>query len=80
MAALAVFNDSYLHRKSELILVINKEVFERFKAVPIHYFFKIFFGEEVDDRVYKFKPYFYFARRVFLEIEKHIPDQQEEQQ
>lgn len=80
MAALAVFNDSYFHRTNKLTLVINEELFERFKAVNIHYFFKVFFGEEVDDYVYRFKPYFYFARKVFKEIEKHIPEQKGEQQ
>ena len=80
MAALAVFNDSYFHRTNKLTLVINEELFEQFKATSVHYFFKVFVGEEVDDRMYKFKQYFYFARRVFLEIEKHIPEQKEEQQ
>lgn len=80
MAALAVFNDSYFHRTNKLTLVINEELFEQFKATSVHYFFKIFFGEEIDDKVYKFKQYFYFARRVFLEIEKHIPSKQEEHQ
>ncbi len=80
MAALAVFYDIYFHRTNRLTLVISEELFEHFKATPLHHFFKVFFGEEVDDRMYKFKQYFYFARRVFLEIEKHIPEKQEEQQ
>lgn len=70
VAALAVFSDSYLFRKKELVLIIEEELFEEFKAIPIDQFFKIYDGQEIDDKVYRFKPYFYFAREVFKEIEK----------
>lgn len=65
MAALAVFSDSYLHRLDKLVLIIEEDKADAFEMLDIHYFFKVYYGDEKDDRLLRFPPWYYFARLLY---------------